>query len=72
MGDRRYNILSVTNFDELYEQLLAKGLQHEEVADERIPYWAELWPSAVGLAMYLTANKKLVSGKSALRNQEEV
>ena len=66
IGDRQYNILSVTNFDELYEQLLAKGLQHEEVADERIPYWAELWPSAVGLAMHLVTNKILLSGKSTL------
>ena len=66
IGDKRYNILSVTNFDELYEQLLAKGLQHEEVADERIPYWAELWPSAVGLSMHLVANQMILSGKSIL------
>src|SRR4051812_40730751 len=64
--DRGYRILSVTNFDELYEQLLAKGLQHEEVADERIPYWAELWPSAVGLSEYLVANKSIIKGKTVL------
>jgi len=66
IGDKTYTVLSVTNFDELYEQLLAKGLQHEEVADERIPYWAELWPSAVGLATHLVNNPSLVNGKTIL------
>ena len=66
IADRQYTVLSVTNFDELYEQLLAKGLQHEEVADERIPYWAELWPSALGLAEHLVKNKDLLKGKTVL------
>ncbi len=66
IGERTFSVLSVTNFDELYEQLVAKGLQHEDVADERIPYWAELWPSAVGLAMHLVRYPSLVSGKTAI------
>jgi predicted nicotinamide N-methyase len=45
---------------------LAKGLEHEDVADERIPYWAELWPSAVALATHLIKNKSLVAGKTVL------
>lgn len=66
IGDHTYRILSVTNFDELYDALVAKGLQHEEVADERIPYWAELWPSALGLAQHIAAYPHLVSGRQAL------
>jgi predicted nicotinamide N-methyase len=66
IGDKAYQALSVTNFDELYEQLLAKGLQHEDVADERIPYWAELWPSAVGLATHLVNYKDLMTNKTVL------
>jgi predicted nicotinamide N-methyase len=66
ISDRRYSILSVTNFDELYEQLIAKGLQHEEVADERIPYWAELWPSAVGLAEHMVVHEDALQGRSVL------
>ena len=66
IGDRTYRILSVTNFDELYDALVAKGLQHEEVADERIPYWAELWPSALGLAQHIATYPQLVSGRQAL------
>ncbi|MCB9282911.1 MAG: 50S ribosomal protein L11 methyltransferase [Lewinellaceae bacterium] len=44
---------SLTNFDELFDQLLAKGENSEDVLDERIPYWADLWPSAVALSTYL-------------------
>ena len=66
IGDSAFTILSVTNFDELYEHLVAKGLQHEDVADERIPYWAELWPSAVGLATHLMKYPTLVDDRTVL------
>ena len=66
IGGSTFTILSVTNFDELYEHLVAKGLQHEDVADERIPYWAELWPSAVGLAIHLIKHPSLIAGRTVL------
>ena len=66
IGDSSYVVQSVTNFDELYDRLVSQGLDSEEVADERIPYWAELWPSAVGLATHLNMNKSLTSGKTVL------
>lgn len=46
-------ILQITNVDDLYDQLIAKGDAHEDVQDERIPYWVELWPAAIGLSKYL-------------------
>ncbi len=46
-------ILHITNVDDLYNLLIAKGETHEDVQDERIPYWAELWPAAIGLSKYL-------------------
>ena len=33
--------------------------------DERIPYWAELWPSAVGLTQYVTRHL-ILAGKQVL------
>ncbi len=48
-------ILHITNVDDLYNELIAKGETHEDVQDERIPYWAELWPAAIGLSKYLVA-----------------
>jgi predicted nicotinamide N-methyase len=45
-----FKLVRVTNTDALYAALVAKGEGHEDVKDERIPYWADLWPSAVALA----------------------
>jgi predicted nicotinamide N-methyase len=48
------DIERITNIDELLEALLDKGVEHEDVKEERIPYWAELWPSALALSHHLT------------------
>ncbi len=34
--------------------------------DERVPYWAELWPAAVGLARWLAGHPEEVRGKHVL------
>ena len=49
----KVKLLKVTNVDELFDLLVAKGEDHEDVKDERIPYWAELWPAALGMSRYL-------------------
>ncbi|HMO39589.1 MAG TPA: 50S ribosomal protein L11 methyltransferase [Saprospiraceae bacterium] len=56
----------VTNVDELLEALLAKGDTHTDVQDERIPYWAELWPAAVGLSRYLVLSGAIQAGMQVL------
>jgi predicted nicotinamide N-methyase len=43
----------ITNTAELMDELIAKGSEHEDVQDERIPYWADLWPSALALSRHL-------------------
>jgi len=52
----------VTNTDDLMDQLLAKGSEHEDVRDERIPYWADLWPSAIALGRYLLRENAIRPG----------
>jgi predicted nicotinamide N-methyase len=47
------DIERVTNIDALFDDLIAKGEEHEDMKDERIPYWAELWPSALALSHYM-------------------
>ncbi len=49
------DIERVTNIDALFDDLIAKGAEHEDMKDERIPYWAELWPSALALSHYMVA-----------------
>ena len=51
-----YQIVHPASVDDLLEE---EDFEHEE----RLPYWAELWPSAVALARYLS--QKDLSGKRA-------
>lgn len=60
-----FEMATVTNIDELYDRLIAKGPAHEDFIDERIPYWADLWHSGIGLAEYLLASG-VCQGKSVL------
>lgn len=46
----RVSTLRITNTDELMDRLIAKGPANEAVADEKIPYWADIWPSSLALA----------------------
>jgi len=50
---------AVENIDRLFDELMAKGEAHEDVKDERIPYWADVWPSSLGLSRYLLEEKQL-------------
>ena len=56
----------IENLDELFEALVSKGTDHPDVVDERIPYWADLWASAIGLSRYLVDNQEFVKGKDVL------
>ncbi len=47
-------LFKILNIDALYDALIAKGDDHEDVKDERIPYWAELWPAALAMAQYIS------------------
>ena len=51
----------IENLDELYDNLIQKGDNHPDVLDERIPYWAELWASAVAMSGYLVDNQHLIT-----------
>ena len=46
-------LVRVINLDELYNELIQKGDNHEDVKDERIPYWADLWHSAIALSQHI-------------------
>jgi predicted nicotinamide N-methyase len=58
------SLLQIKNVDELYEHLIAKGDDHEDMKDERIPYWADLWPSAIALSEHLIKSNAINSGIS--------
>ena len=60
------DIERVTNIDALFAELIAKGENHPDFKDERIPYWAELWASALALSQYLVTSKMDFQGKKVL------
>lgn len=58
------SLLQVADSGVLLDALIAKGDAHDDVRDERLPYWAELWPSAVALATHLVAHEVISPGAS--------
>jgi predicted nicotinamide N-methyase len=43
-------IWTACDIDPLLDNLMGKADSHPDVQDERMPYWAELWPSSILLA----------------------
>ena len=63
-GDLTIELTVINNLDALFEALVNKGSAHPDVLDERIPYWADLWASAIGLSRYLVDNQELIKDKN--------
>lgn len=56
----------VARVDDLYNALLSLPDNSELLKDERIPYWAELWHSAIGLSTFLNENNAILQNKIVL------
>lgn len=56
----------VDNPEELLDQLLAKGPDHEDVRNERIPYWAQIWPASISLGRHLIRKNVVIPEESVL------
>ncbi|MBQ9407477.1 MAG: 50S ribosomal protein L11 methyltransferase [Desulfovibrio sp.] len=48
------------------EQLWEAMTESDSFADERLPYWTELWPSSVVLSNWLEQQKNNISGRCCL------
>jgi predicted nicotinamide N-methyase len=64
--DLQVAVDSVQDQDALLDALIAKGEDHVDVQDERIPYWADLWPSALALSRYLADASYIHSGMTVI------
>ncbi|MGD9899723.1 MAG: methyltransferase [Calditrichaceae bacterium] len=62
INDQRVVIERIRNLDELVDQV-SDDLFNE---DERLPYWAELWPSAIAISRFVAAHPDLIGDKSVL------
>jgi predicted nicotinamide N-methyase len=56
------SLYRVKNLDELVDQVT----DDEFNLDERLPYWAELWPSAAALSRFLLENPGLLENRNVL------
>ena len=55
-------IKRIKNLDELVDQI-DEALFKE---DERLPYWAELWPSAIGFSRFISEHGAMIKNKTVL------
>jgi predicted nicotinamide N-methyase len=63
---REFELYRIKDIDTLFSKLLNKLPGDIDVTDERMPYWADVWPSAIALAQYLMRNKVLVASKDVI------
>ncbi|MEJ2635381.1 MAG: methyltransferase domain-containing protein [Calditrichia bacterium] len=66
LGERKYRIISVKNLDDLLNEIIKLDPNHVEVKDERLPYWAEIWPSSLALSRFILDSGMLGRGTSVL------
>jgi len=59
-GTAHFEIESLEEIDKLVDALTEKDFQ---LNDEVFPYWAQLWPSAIGLAKYLFSERPFSEGR---------
>lgn len=66
LKNRSVNILRIRKIDSLFDQLLLNGKDDPKVIDEQMPYWADLWPSAIALSNFIDENSDLVKSKNVI------
>ncbi len=64
--DRNIDLLQITNVDEVIDALIASNPDNEDLLDERIPYWTDLWPAAIALSEYIVENSGLIEHKKVI------
>jgi predicted nicotinamide N-methyase len=66
VAGRAFRIWHLPEVDSLLDALLAKGPDHPDVRDEKLPYWAEIWPSSLALAHHVLSTPAWSAGWAAV------
>jgi predicted nicotinamide N-methyase len=64
--DRSIDLLQITNADEVIDALIASNPDNEDLLDERMPYWTDLWPAAIALSEFIEENNGLIDQKKII------
>jgi predicted nicotinamide N-methyase len=59
-------LYQITNIDEVFDALITSEKNNPALIDERIPYWTELWPSAIALSEFIIENSLLLNDKKVI------
>ena len=62
LGNQKISLLRITDF----ERLLQAVEENDFNQDERLPYWADLWPSSVALAEYILCKEQYLHDKKII------
>lgn len=63
--DRQWQIYRA-DMELLWENMVTNAHNSQNYDDEKLPYWAELWPSSFALAHFLEKNKSLIEKQNCL------
>jgi predicted nicotinamide N-methyase len=66
ISNEQYSIIQITNIDEVFDALINSDKETKEYKDERIPYWTEIWPSALAMSKFILENAELIKGKKII------
>ncbi len=66
VGDEEYSIWAAEDLDQMVDALIQKGEDHPDYKDERLPYWAEIWPSSLALAEYVQTCDEIKNSTTVL------
>jgi predicted nicotinamide N-methyase len=66
LEQHQFTITAIKNIDQLLDELIEQGPESVGVKDERLPYWAELWPSSIALSRYILQKAEITNGVSAI------
>jgi predicted nicotinamide N-methyase len=62
IAGRPLEILRISDFDSFLDSVTEEDFG----ADERFPYWADIWPSALALSDYILRHPELMQGKRCI------
>ena len=66
VGNFNFKVLRIKDIDTLFSLLLNKTHADISFTDERMPYWADLWPSAIALSEYITEHSAIVKNQDVI------
>jgi predicted nicotinamide N-methyase len=66
IGETKIDLIQVNNIDQIFDRLIKMQKDDQQILDDLIPYWMELWPSAIGLSQFIEENPLIFRDKSLI------